>query len=154
MQKIINAITGTDWWSIGSSIIEGITSGVGSGDGLFNKLRNIASGALSAAKGALAINSPSKVFRDQVGKAIPEGIAVGVELNADMVDEAVADLANPDAFSLKSYNTVATDSRVDRVDELIGLLNRWLPVMAETDIVLDDGVIVGRVNRKLGAMMG
>ena len=154
VQKIINAITGTDWWSIGSSIIEGITSGVGSGDGLFNKLRNIASGALSAAKGALAINSPSKVFRDQVGKAIPEGIAVGVELNADMVDEAVADLANPDAFSLKSYNTVATDSRADRVDELIGLLNRWLPVMAETDIVLDDGVIVGRVNRKLGAMMG
>lgn len=154
VQKIINAITGTDWWSIGSSIIEGITSGVGSGDGLFNKLRNIASGALSAAKGALAINSPSKVFRDQVGKAIPEGIAVGVELNADMVDEAVADLANPKAFSLKSYNTVATDSRADRVDELIGLLNRWLPVMAETDIVLDDGVIVGRVNRKLGAMMG
>ena len=103
VQKIINAITGTDWWSIGSSIIEGITSGVGSGDGLFSKLRNIASGALSAAKGALAINSPSKVFRDQVGKAIPEGIAVGVELNADMVDEAVADLANPKAFNTSAY---------------------------------------------------
>ena len=103
VQKIINAITGTDWWSIGSSIIEGITSGVGSGDGLFNKLRNIASGALSAAKGALDINSPSKVFRDQVGKSIPEGIAVGVELNADMVDEAVADLANPKAFDTRAY---------------------------------------------------
>ena len=103
VQKIINAITGTDWWSIGSSIIEGITSGVGSGDGLFSKLRNIASGALSAAKGALAINSPSKVFRDQVGKAIPEGIAVGVELNADMVDKAVADLANPKAFNTSAY---------------------------------------------------
>ena len=103
VQKIINAITGTDWWSIGSSIIEGITSGVGSGDGLFSKLRNIASGALAAAKGALAINSPSKVFRDQVGKAIPEGIAVGVELNADMVDEAVADLANPKAFDTRAY---------------------------------------------------
>lgn len=103
VQKIINAFLGTDWWSIGSSIIEGITSGVGDGGGLFSKLRSIALGALSAAKGALNINSPSKVFRDQVGKAIPEGIAVGVELNADMVDEAVADLANPLTFNTSAY---------------------------------------------------
>lgn len=103
VQKIINAFLGTDWWSIGSSIIGGITSGVGDGGGLFSKLRSIALGALSAAKGALNINSPSKVFRDQVGKAIPEGIAVGVELNADMVDDAVAELANPLAFDTSAY---------------------------------------------------
>ena len=153
--QALNSFLSTNWASVGSNIISGIVSGLwGAAGSLFNSLRNIASEALSAAKSILKIGSPSKVFRDEVGQWIPEGIAVGIDMNADAVDKAVADLANPDAFSLKSYNTVATDSRADRVDELIGLLNRWLPVMAETDIVLDDGVIVGRVNRKLGAMMG
>lgn len=154
-RQALSSFLSISWGSVGSNIISGIVSGLwGAAGSLFNSLRNIASEALSAAKSILKIGSPSKVFRDEVGQWIPEGIAVGIDMNADAVDKAVADLANPDAFSLKSYNTVATDSRADRVDELIGLLNRWLPVMAETDIVLDDGVIVGRVNRKLGAMMG
>lgn len=154
-RNALSSFLNTNWASVGSNIISGIVSGLwGAAGSLFSSLRNMASNALQAAKSALHIGSPSKLFRDEVGKWIPEGIAVGIDMNADAVDKAVADLANPDAFSLKSYNTVATDSRADRVDELIGLLNRWLPVMAETDIVLDDGVIVGRVNRKLGAMMG
>ena len=154
-RQALSSFLSISWGSVGGNIISGIVSGLwGAAGSLFSSLRNMASNALQAAKSALHIGSPSKLFRDEVGQWIPEGIAVGIEMNADAVDEAVADLANPDAFSLKSYNTVATDSRADRVDELIGLLNRWLPVMAETDIVLDDGVIVGRVNRKLGAMMG
>ena len=154
-RQALSSFLSISWGSVGSNIISGIVSGLwGAAGSLFNSLRNMASNALQAAKSALHIGSPSKLFRDEVGKWIPEGIAVGIDMNADAVDKAVADLANPDAFSLKTYNTVATDSRADRVDELIGLLNRWLPVMAETDIVLDDGVIVGRVNRKLGAMMG
>lgn len=154
-RQALSSFLSISWGSVGSNIISGIVSGLwGAAGSLFSSLRNMASNALQAAKSALHIGSPSKLFRDEVGKWIPEGIAVGIDMNADAVDKAVADLANPDAFSLKSYNTVATDSRADRVDELIGLLNRWLPVMAETDIVLDDGVIVGRVNRKLGAMMG
>ena len=153
--QALNSFLSTNWASVGSNIISGIVSGLwGAAGSLFSSLRNMASNALQAAKSALHIGSPSKLFRDEVGKWIPEGIAVGIDMNADAVDKAVADLANPDAFSLKSYSTVAYDSKADRVDELISLLNRWLPAMAETDVVLDDGVIVGRVNRKLGAMMG
>ena len=65
--------------SIGSNIVSGIVSGVSNAAGaLYSTLSNLASNALSAAKSALGINSPSKVFRDTVGISIPEGIAVGV----------------------------------------------------------------------------
>ena len=65
--------------SIGSNIVSGIVSGVSNAAGaLYSTLSSLASNALSAAKSALGINSPSKVFRDTVGISIPEGIAVGV----------------------------------------------------------------------------
>jgi hypothetical protein len=93
-----------DWASIGSNIISGIVSGVtGAAQSLYNALKDIASSALDAAKSLLKIGSPSKLFRDEVGKWIPEGIAVGIDMNADAVDEAVADLANPFAFDTSAY---------------------------------------------------
>lgn len=65
--------------SIGSNIVSGIVSGVsGAAGALYSTLSNLASSALSAAKSALGINSPSKVFRDTVGISIPEGISVGI----------------------------------------------------------------------------
>lgn len=39
----------------------------------------MASKALNSAKKALGIHSPSRVFRDQVGKYITQGIGVGME---------------------------------------------------------------------------
>ena len=93
-----------DWSSIGSNIISGIVSGVTSAaSSLYNTLKDIASSALDAAKSLLKIGSPSKLFRDEVGKWIPEGIAVGIDMNADAVDEAVAGLANPLAFDTSAY---------------------------------------------------
>ena len=65
--------------SIGSNIVSGIVSGVsGAAGALYSTLSSLASNALSAAKSALGINSPSKVFRDTVGISIPEGISVGI----------------------------------------------------------------------------
>lgn len=104
-----NAFT-ADWSSLGSSIISGILGGIGDGSSIFEKLKNIALGALDAAKKALGINSPSRLFRDQVGEAIPEGIALGIDMNADMVDDAVAALANPQAFDTSAYIPTQTAS--------------------------------------------
>ena len=73
----LNSFT-ADWSSLGSNIISGIVSGIGDGGSIFSSLRGIASNALQAAKDALHIGSPSKLFRDEVGKWIPEGIAEGI----------------------------------------------------------------------------
>lgn len=83
-----------DWWSLGSNIISGIVNGIASmGYKITNKLYDLAMGALDSVKRFLGIASPSKVFRDQVGRWIPEGIAEGIEANAKDVAAAMGDLA-------------------------------------------------------------
>ena len=66
--------------SIGKSIIEGIWNGIVSASSWFyNKLTGFFKQIPSWAKQILGINSPSKVFADVIGKAIPEGIMLGFE---------------------------------------------------------------------------
>ena len=66
--------------SIGRNIVSGIVSGVtGAAGGLYSALSNLAGNALSAAKKKLGIHSPSRVFRDEVGRYITQGIGVGME---------------------------------------------------------------------------
>ena len=78
-RNALSSFLNTNWASVGSNIISGIVGGLwGAAGSLFSSLRNLASNALSAAKNALDIGSPSKVFRDEVGKWIPEGIAEGI----------------------------------------------------------------------------
>lgn len=66
--------------NIGRNIIQGIINGItGMVSRLYNSIYNALSGLVDKAKDALGIESPSKVMRDQIGKWMPPGIAVGFE---------------------------------------------------------------------------
>lgn len=80
ISSAVNAFSQYDWASIGSNIVSGIVSGITSAAGaLWSSLSQLASDALAAAKSKLEISSPSKVFAREVGRYIPEGIALGIE---------------------------------------------------------------------------
>lgn len=65
---------------IGSHIITGIWNGISSGwDWLKNKVSGLADSLLGVAKDVLRIGSPSKAFRDEVGRWIMPGVGIGVE---------------------------------------------------------------------------
>lgn len=75
---------------VGSNIISGIAQGIRNGiDAITSAARDAANRALSAAKKVLGINSPSKVFADEVGKWIPEGMAKGISSNLKVVQSAM-----------------------------------------------------------------
>ncbi len=79
---------------IGKNAIQGIIDGIGSMVGaLYNSIKNALSGLVNKAKEALGINSPSKVFANIVGKAIPEGIAYGISKNMKLATDSVAKTA-------------------------------------------------------------
>lgn len=73
--------------SIGRNIINGVVNGVsGAAGALYNKLRNVASSALSSFKSTLGIHSPSRVFATAAG-FIVAGIVQGIDKNqSDAVD--------------------------------------------------------------------
>lgn len=97
---IQGSFNGISWWSIGSSICEGIYSGLEWGwNWLTTSAWNLATSIYNSACRALGINSPSKVFREGVGMAIPEGIAVGIDKYADLATSSVNDLSKSIANS-------------------------------------------------------
>lgn len=74
---------------VGSDIINGIVNGIENEAGrLFDTLRNIANDALKAAKDAILSGSPSRLFAEQVGAPMAQGMAVGLAGNAPLVMEA------------------------------------------------------------------
>lgn len=81
-------------YNAGLSIGEGLSAGIYAMAGsVASAAAAIAGAAVSAARSALRINSPSKVFRDQIGRAIPEGMAVGIEKFGYFVDDSMTGLS-------------------------------------------------------------
>lgn len=82
VSQIKNAFTSVNWGSVGMNIIKGIASGLtGAASAIVEAAKSAANKALEAAKSALGIHSPSRVFRDQVGKMMALGMGIGFEKN-------------------------------------------------------------------------
>ena len=109
-------------YNAGMSIGEGMMSGIYAMAGaVASAAASIASSAVAAARSTLRINSPSKVFRDQVGRAIPEGMAVGIEKYGYYVDDSMTDLANKTVESGKKYTDGCGFNLPGRGDLVSGL---------------------------------
>ena len=127
--------------SIGSDIVHGIWNGISGAAGwLADKVASFASGILDGMKNALGIHSPSRLFRDQVGKYIAQGIGEGFTAEMGSVVGQMQD-AMPDPSAFVSNQQIAysgypaagmldNSSVVDAVVEAIGRVH----------IVLDDEV--------------
>lgn len=78
---------------IGRDIIQGMIQGIQSAvSGLVAAAVNAATSAFNAAKQALGIASPSKLFRDEIGKQIGAGLVEGIRATIPEVERAMADL--------------------------------------------------------------
>lgn len=89
--------------NLASALISGMTGGLSDGAWrVVNMAWNVAQRALSAAKNALGINSPSKAFRMEVGRPSSEGIAVGLEDNIPMVERSAEKVGNTALDAVKT----------------------------------------------------
>lgn len=97
--KVKSAFGNAGKWLLdaGKNIIMGLINGIKNAIGAaVDAAKNAASNVVNAAKSALGIHSPSRVFRDEVGKMIPAGLGKGVEANMSLavnpVQRMVADI--------------------------------------------------------------
>ena len=110
ISAIWDTITNTDWLSLGRNIIDGVIQGVrNAASSLIQVFKDLASSALDAVKEFFGIASPSKVMRDQVGKMIPAGMAIGVEEGMDDEEDRIVEaMRNGVPTTIDSYiNTKA-----------------------------------------------
>lgn len=111
--QIMHGFTSVNWGSVGLNIITGIATGIAGAAGrLVTAAVNAADNALNWVKRKLGIHSPSRVFRDQVGEMIGEGMAVGIDESASKVRQAAGRLTGILPSQDASYSVgVANASR-------------------------------------------
>ena len=91
--------------AIGRNIINGVINGVSSvASNLYNKLRNVASSALSSFKSTLGIHSPSRVFATAAG-FIVAGIVQGIDRNQSDAIDAMSGLADDMVNTMSNLDT-------------------------------------------------
>jgi phage-related minor tail protein len=84
-----------DLASVGKDLIKDLWNGIKDMTSwITGKLKGFGDSILGGIKDFFGIKSPSRVFRDEVGKMLAEGMAIGIEDNADAPLDAMTDLAN------------------------------------------------------------
>jgi hypothetical protein len=132
-ETLAGAITGGAWrmYNAGLDFVKGLWNGISAmGGWLWSMVSNFASDYIvNPVKDFLHIGSPSKLAADEIGHWIPAGIAMGVEDNAGVVDQAMRDVVDPAAYrpapgSMPGPSSAATlganQAQVRIVMELVG----------------------------------
>lgn len=94
---VLGAVSGAGQWlyDTGRQIISGLINGIG---GAFqwvrNTISNLGSSLVGWAKSVLGIHSPSRIFRDEVGKWIPAGMAQGIDKASGLVADSIDGLTD------------------------------------------------------------
>lgn len=162
-----------DLSQIGKDIMMGLVRGItNSIKAVTDAVKNVASSITGSFKKFFGIKSPSRVMRDVVGKMIPQGIAVGVEADADEALEAVDDLnkklmvaSEPDMLNMMSGNplTNPTDSTLEatnsiggKLDRMVNVFDTYLDKLSDPNyqVVLDNGVLVGELKNDFDKALG
>lgn len=100
---------------IGSEIVNGLKEGISKAwTALTDWVSDLCKNLIKGFKDNLKIGSPSKVFADEIGRWIPEGIAVGMESNQSVLESAV----NSMTMNLVPYDPVGNS-----IDKLGNTLN-------------------------------
>lgn len=94
---VLGAVSGAGGWlyDTGRQVISGLINGIGGAFGwVRNTISNLGSSLVGWAKGVLGIHSPSRIFRDEVGKWIPAGMAQGIDKASGLVADSIDGLTD------------------------------------------------------------
>ncbi|WP_057769674.1 phage tail tape measure protein [Lactobacillus selangorensis] len=167
-----------DLISAGGDMIAGFVKGIAdAASSVVKTAARVAKGAVNAVKKALGIHSPSRVFKNEVGKYIPLGMAKGIDKSAGAVNQSVSALASSAAVQIPTptMDTRAFASQIaganaslqnqvsssvngslsvasPQADETNSLLRQL--VNKNSDIVLDSGAWVGHTASSYDQVLG
>lgn len=151
--------------AVGDNITGGITQGVNDGSGILNSsIRAVIGSALAAAKQEAVIKSPSRLFRDQVGKFISEGIGVGIEQNEDKAINPVKDTikkmadVNTEVFeqpNIVSNTTegIETISNESNIEKMINIQEKLIELLPEMIAQAIDNLSIDVNEREFGRLV-
>jgi phage-related protein len=152
---------------IGKDLVKGLWNGIKDMVGwITGKLKGFGESVLGGIKKFFGIKSPSRVFRDQVGKMLVEGMAVGIEDNADDPLKAMRQLSGDMLGEAEGLNgltlernlqhTFAAPASVSAAES--GMLSKLDSILAAIEkgqvLLLDGDALVGGTAQRMDNALG
>lgn len=157
--------------SVGREIVNGVWRGIQNARSAFySKVKGFFSNIVGAAKGALGISSPSKVFEEEVGENIPPGAERGIKkampalirdtvkdfnsmvnkvsdsLNPINIDSAVnaakASGAKSSDFARQTSGGLFTEENLQMLAEMFYGLIKDAPIVNNVNVSMEDGDVL------------
>ena len=97
IKSMINAFKQrvSDFKNIGKNLLNGIWEGIkNTKDWLLNKIKGFAKTITDGIKSFFGIHSPSKLFRNEIGKNLILGVGVAFEKDDDLIDKQISDFGD------------------------------------------------------------
>ncbi|MGE9877976.1 phage tail tape measure protein [Bacillus velezensis] len=147
----------------GVDLIKGLWNGINSvRDWILGKIGDFANSVTDGIKSFFGIHSPSRVFRDEVGKFLPLGLAVGIERNIGAVRSAADAMANAAMIDAQDYaynpSMALTGGKMAKVkhafEATVAEPNVGQPMHIELVTVMDSEEIGRRTERVVSAEQG
>ena len=126
-QLIANIVNGAKaGWAevknVGKYLVEGLWNGIsGMANWVYNKIKSFANNIVGNIKSALGIHSPSRVFRDEVGKYMALGVGEGFDKNIDSVYKQMKTAVD---FETQKLSTSLTSNPVLNVERNANIQSR------------------------------
>ena len=108
--------------SVGQSMSEGVAVGINRGSPFIqNAVNSVLQSAVNEAEKKIKKNSPSHVWRDEIGLSMAEGVAVGIERGEKIENDSVGAMADSSLETAKDTLEIHSPSHVMR-DEVGAML--------------------------------
>lgn len=168
LNGVINTITTlpSKMLTIGKDLVRGLWNGISDMTGwVIGKIQSFGSSVLSGIKSFFGIKSPSRVFRDEVGAMLAEGMAVGIEKNADAPLDAMTSLSKDLIGEAEAMNGLTLERRLNNTFTApaassveSGMLAKLDSILAAIEkgqvMVLDGSTLVGATAGRMDNILG
>lgn len=148
------------WAIIGINMIDGIRRGIQSRSGALNSaMRSVINSAVTAAKKAGEIHSPSRLFEREVGAMMSEGMAKGIADKTDAVSSALREQVLDAAVSVNPIIFREVGTEVPSISNRFGGITVNVPIsvsrsLSDADIQKKAETISRVVGREFAKMTG
>ena len=152
---------------VGTDLIKGLWNGIKDMTSwITGKLDSFGDSILSGIKNFFGIKSPSRVFKNEVGKMLAIGLAEGVEDNADDPIKAMQDLSEDMLDEAESMNGLTLERRLQHtfgVPDSVsaaesGMLNKLDKILSAIErgqvLTIDGSALVGATAGHMDSALG
>jgi len=129
----------SDMAEAGKELVNGLWEGIKDNwNSIVENVQELGKKLVDKVKGFFKIGSPSKLFADEIGRWIPEGVAVGIETNTDSINNAIDDMVKDTMVSPNldmvngisdSYSNAMITSTGNADNNVLGIIAEYMPLI-------------------------